>query len=553
MKPQQLLNLVKTDQATRLYVIECLEQGRYKELIQKYNLASRNTIYKLHAALGTTRTEVSLHWFTNGVNDIQLVDGAEIPAGYYAGRTNFGKGTAGTRWANNGTETILIKAEQELPEGFSFGSLSKSTSGYIWVNNGVKDRLVPESERPAGFNFNGRINTQGYVESGKRRKLHTYNNGKTEIRLTVLDQVPEGFVKGALPKLTPQERIQKRDEEYHAKGYIGVKELTQEQLRGYIYYRDNSSELVDIIIKPDTYTYINKKYLPLFEEYANTNHSKGTSNAEQSLYEYIRSIYPGEIKRHVKNLLKESSGKYYEIDIYIPALKIGIEYNGLYWHSELQKEKNYHFKKSKLADELGIRLINIYEDEWEDQTSKTKIQTLLKISLGLVEQKIHARKCEIKEITNAEARPFNEANHLQGHRNAQLTYGLFYQGKLVQLMSFSKTRYNRNLKADDSWEIIRGCPGSNNIVVGGVSKLLQHFIKENNPASIFSYCDFNKFNGVSYEKAGMKFEGYTGPDMTWWIGDRRIPRQPKKHAELKQQATCRIFGSGSKKYRLILR
>ena len=51
----------------------------------------------------------------------------------------------------------------------------------------------------------------------------------------------------------------------------------------------------------------------------------------------------------------------------------------------------------------------------------------------------------------------------------------------------------------------------------------------------------------------MKFEGYTGPDMTWWIGDRRIPRQPKKHAELKQQATCRIFGSGSKKYRLVIR
>ena len=363
MKPQQLLNLIKTDQATRLYVIECLEQGRYKELIQKYNLASRHTIYKLHAALGTTRTEVSLHWFTNGVNDIQLVDGAEIPAGYYAGRTNFGKGTAGTRWANNGTETILIKADQELPEGFSFGSLSKSTSGYIWINNGIEDRLVPESERPAGFNFNGRINTQGYVESGKRRKLHTYNNGKTEIRLTVLDQVPEGFVKGELPKLTPQERIQKRDEEYHEKGYIGVKELTPEQLRGYIYYRNNSAELTDVIVKPDTYTYINKKYLPLFEEYARTNHSRGTSNAEQALYEYIRSIYPGEIKQHVKNLLKESSGKYYEIDIYIPALKIGIEYNGLYWHSELQKEKNYHFKKSKLADALGIRLINIYEDE----------------------------------------------------------------------------------------------------------------------------------------------------------------------------------------------
>ena len=178
-----------------------------------------------------------------------------------------------------------------------------------------------------------------------------------------MDSVPEGFQAGALPKMTAQERIQRRDAEFHAKGYIGIKELTAEQLRGYIYYRDKTDELTDVISKPDTYTYINKKYLPLFEEYARTNHSKGTSNAEQALYKYIRSIYPGEINRNVKSVLKDESGKYYEIDIYIPELKIGIEYNGLYWHSELQKPKEYHFNKSKIADSLGIRLINIYEDE----------------------------------------------------------------------------------------------------------------------------------------------------------------------------------------------
>ena len=104
----------------------------------------------------------------------------------------------------------------------------------------------------------------------------------------------------------------------------------------------------------------------------------------------------------------------------------------------------------------------------------------------------------------------NEKVHLQGHRNAQITYGLFYKNELVQLMSFSKTKYNRNLKEDNSWEIIRGCPGSNNIVVGGVSKLFNHFIKEHNPTRVFSYCDFNKFDGKSYNAIGMKFIGYTG-------------------------------------------
>ena len=93
-----------------------------------------------------------------------------------------------------------------------------------------------------------------------------------------------------------------------------------------------------------------------------------------------------------------------------------------------------------------------------------------------------------------------------------MTYGLFQKGELVQLMSFSKTKWNRNLKGDNDWEIIRGCPGSNNIVVGGVSKLFKHFIREHDPDSVFSYCDFNKFDGKGYEAIGMRFIGYTGPD-----------------------------------------
>ena len=141
----------------------------------------------------------------------------------------------------------------------------------------------------------------------------------------------------------------------------------------------------------------------------------------------------------------------------------------------------------------------------------------------------------MKKISNREARLFNEKNHLQGHRNAQVTYGLFYKGELVQLMSFSKMKYNRNLKGDDEWEIIRGCPGSNNQIVGGVSKLFKAFIKEYNPHLVFSYCDFNKFDGRGYEAIGMKFAGY------------KIGRNPKKRKELEESCTT-IYGAGSKKY-----
>lgn len=238
-----------------------------------------------------------------------------------------------------------------------------------------------------------------------------------------------------------------------------------------------------------------------------------------------------------------------EIDFYCPDYNIGIEFNGDYWHSSLNKPKQYHFDKSKDAQNQGIRLIHIWEYEWNDPRKRPIIESMLKIAFGKIENRIYARNCEIKEITNAEAQPFNDANHLQGHRNAAVTYGLFYNNQLVQLMSFSKTKYNKNLKGDNSWEIIRGCPGSNNVVIGGVSKLFAHFVRKYKPDAVFSYCDFNKFDGKGYEALGMEFVGYTGPDMKWLMPDGSVvDRSPSKHKELKEQAEAQLWGAGSKKY-----
>jgi hypothetical protein len=270
---------------------------------------------------------------------------------------------------------------------------------------------------------------------------------------------------------------------------------------------------------------------------------------------YSTSSYEKEIKAFLKELgVVVSKNRIQldglEIDLYNEEKKIGIEFNGTYWHSlSVLGDKNYHLKKSKLAESKGIRLIHIYEYEWNDPNKKPLIESLIKIAFGKVNEKIYARKCEIREVSNKEAKDFNNKNHLQGHRNAQVTYGLYYQGQLRQLMSFSKTKYNKNLKGDNEWEIIRGCPGSNNIVVGGVSRLFKHFIEQNNPDKVFSYCDFNKFDGKGYEAIGMCFVGYTGPDMKWVLKDRSVvSRQPSKHVELKKQSVDQIFGAGSKKY-----
>ena len=268
-----------------------------------------------------------------------------------------------------------------------------------------------------------------------------------------------------------------------------------------------------------------------------------TSHYEDDIIEFIKSLGINNIIAGDRTILKP-----FELDIYLPDHTIAIEFNGTWWHSNKYKPDNYHINKSKAAEALNIRLIHIYEHEWINEMMQEKIKSMLKIALGKTDTKIYARQCEIREISNREAKVFNECNHLQGHRAAEITYGLFYKNELVQLMSFG---HNYKLPKD-MWEIVRGCPASNNVVVGGVSKLFKHFIKNYNPDKIFSYCDFNKFDGHGYESLGMKFIGYTGPDLSWIIDPSNItvvPRSPKKHKELKEKSNnTYIKGAGSKKY-----
>lgn len=86
---------------------------------------------------------------------------------------------------------------------------------------------------------------------------------------------------------------------------------------------------------------------------------------EQQLIDILKDF---EISVHNRNILDHA-----ELDIYIPKLKLAIEYNGNYWHSYPRKDKNYHLDKSLLCREKGIRLIHIYEfEDFEEQKQLLK-------------------------------------------------------------------------------------------------------------------------------------------------------------------------------------
>jgi len=80
------------------------------------------------------------------------------------------------------------------------------------------------------------------------------------------------------------------------------------------------------------------------------------------------SINEKEIGIYINNILNINNNKIkienYEIDVYVKNKKIGFEYDGLYWHSDIYKDKNYHLNKTELCEKQGIQLLHIFEDEW---------------------------------------------------------------------------------------------------------------------------------------------------------------------------------------------
>ena len=124
------------------------------------------------------------------------------------------------------------------------------------------------------------------------------------------------------------------------------------------------------------FRYISNTYLPIIKDYSETCHNlNSVSKQETELYEFIKTCIGSNyrIYRNHKNIINDDKQKY-ELDIYIPKLKIAFEFNGIYWHSNLLKNKYYHQTKTKLCYENGIQLIHIYEFDWIKNKDQLKLQ-----------------------------------------------------------------------------------------------------------------------------------------------------------------------------------
>jgi hypothetical protein len=243
---------------------------------------------------------------------------------------------------------------------------------------------------------------------------------------------------------------------------------------------------------------------------------------EKELFNYIESIYSGEIIKSYRDGL--------EIDIYLPHLKLGFEFNGLYWHSDEWKDKKYHLDKTNYFKERGIRIIHIWEDDWALKSNTVESQ--IRNWIGSTEKRIFARKCEVKLIDCSKiCNRFLNENHIQGSVNSVLKLGLYHNGELVSLMTFDHFEGRKKMQ-EGGWNLSRFCNKLDTNVVGGASKLLKHFIKNYNPKRIISYADKDWSEGSLYEKIGFTRIHETKPDYKYILNEIRVHKSRFRKSRL---------------------
>lgn len=260
--------------------------------------------------------------------------------------------------------------------------------------------------------------------------------------------------------------------------------------------------------------------------------SNQMSKNEEEIFNFIKDALGNDaVERRNRQLIAP-----YEVDIMIPSRNLAIEFDGLIWHSEkFEKDKNYHLNKTNACAKQNVRLIHIFEDEW--MFKKEIVKSRLNAILGLTENKIYARKCDVKEVASIEAMDFLDKNHLQGKCRGQFYYGLYYNNELVSLMTFGRMRQQRKYHDDyeNKWELLRFCNKLNTSVVGGASKLLNYFIKNVNPTEIISYADKRWSDGNLYYMLGFEHTHDSKPNY-FYVGDnlhkKRMNRFPFRKGEL---------------------
>jgi hypothetical protein len=241
------------------------------------------------------------------------------------------------------------------------------------------------------------------------------------------------------------------------------------------------------------------------------------SRQQLEIFDIVKSVCPDAI------LSDRSAIAPLELDIFVPSKNIAIEFNGLYWHSEIFKDKLYHEKKMQACRQAGIKLLSIYEDEWRDK--RDLIISMIEHRLCGSSSKFDARKLKIVSVDSKRRKDFFETNHLEGDALAQHAFGLETdKGELLACVSLRRAFHKRWA---NWYELGRSSCKIGYNVRGWLGRLTAAaYVRcQNDGKRLMTYVDGRVGAGDAYIKAGWKLlKSSTGPRFWWTDFENRFNR-----------------------------
>jgi len=212
-----------------------------------------------------------------------------------------------------------------------------------------------------------------------------------------------------------------------------------------------------------------------------------SSYEEKEIQKFISKIYNGKILSNDKKCIYP-----YHLDIYLPELKIAFEYNGIYWHSDEFKEKNYHGNKSNLCLLKGIKLIHIWEDEWI--YNKNYIKLLINNIIN--EGKLINNNFKIDKLSKFKIKDFFIKNNFN-FKIAKENLALIENNNIISIIGFNNNKIKYHID------------------IFNYKNTLEKFINYLNKNMIIERCHFFNYENI-------KIINFLKPEKLFIKNDKRL-------------------------------
>lgn len=223
----------------------------------------------------------------------------------------------------------------------------------------------------------------------------------------------------------------------------------------------------------------------------------------------------------------------YPLTIYYPSLSFGVLFCPLEDFKESETKKFYCRDILNHAKNIGIRLIQVFEDEWYEKKDLvlSKISHYANKSNNI---RLYARNCRIQEITPDLKGKFLNQHHIQGNDNSTKWFGAFHENELVAVMTFAEPRIAVGGRNTSDIELVRFTTKTGYHVIGIASKLLKTFERQNPGKTIYSFADQRWSVGNLYEKIGFNKQTVNPPDYFYLVDGVRKHRWNYRKDKLRE-------------------